>query len=83
VVQTDLNHPSEFIACLPKTGQKTKGQNLFSSAQSLASCQRSGRSPALPYPPHECFECTILSINPFLQKGTSLLCKKGDISTLH
>jgi hypothetical protein len=34
------------------------------------------------YPPHKCLQSTIFPIYPFA-KGTSLLCRKGDISTLH
>jgi len=59
-----------------------KEQSNPRSAQSLASCRRSGRSPALPYPPHEYLESTIADYSP-LAKGTSLLCRIGDISTLH
>jgi hypothetical protein len=45
------------------------------------SCRRSGRSPALPYPPHEWHEYIMRLDQPFA-KGTFLLCKTGDISTL-
>jgi hypothetical protein len=65
-----------------KNRAKSKEQSVTRSALSLASCRRSGRSPALPYPPHECYQSTISTHPPFA-KGTSLLCKKGDISTLH
>lgn len=34
------------------------------------------------YPPHERLESTMTSYPPFA-KGTSLLCRLGDISTLH
>ena len=57
-------------------------QSDLRPAQSSASCRRSGRSPALPYPPHECHE-SIISNYSSLAKGTSLLCRLGDISTLH
>jgi hypothetical protein len=46
------------------------------SAQSLASCRRSGCSPAEPYPPHECYKSTRSMIYLSLPG-------KGDISTLH
>jgi hypothetical protein len=59
-----------------------KEQSGSRSAQSSASCRRSGCSPAEPYPPHECLESTP-STYPSLAKGTSLLCRIGDISTLH
>jgi hypothetical protein len=58
-----------------------KGQSLFDSALSSASCRRSGRSPALPYPPHECPQFITTGQLP-LPKGTSLLCRLGDISIL-
>ena len=44
--------------------------------------RRSGCPPAEPYPPHEPLEST-RSIYPSRSMGTSLLCKKGDISILH
>lgn len=65
-----------------KNWTKNQEQSVCRSAQSLASCRRSGCSPAEPYPPHECRESTI-PVDPPLQKGTSLLCRKGDISILH
>jgi hypothetical protein len=34
------------------------------------------------YPPHRFQKCTTLFQHPF-SKGTSLLCRKGDISILH
>jgi hypothetical protein len=66
-----------------------KGQSLFDSALSSASCRRSepvlkevkDRSPALPYPPHECPQFITTGQLP-LPKGTSLLCRLGDISIL-
>jgi len=64
-----------------KNWAECKEQSAIRSAQSLASCRRSGRSPALPYPPHECPQFTIPSYQP-LAKGTFLLCQTGDISTL-
>ena len=60
------------LSLLAKNWAETKEQSDHRSAQSSASCRRSGRSPALPYPPHECPQCTTLFFPPF----------KGDISTL-
>jgi hypothetical protein len=51
---------------------ETKEQSVLRSALSSASCQRSGRSPALPYPPHEQLQSTISPYPPF-KKGTPLL----------
>jgi hypothetical protein len=65
-----------------KNWAETKEQSDRRSAQSPASCRRSGRSPALPYPPHECPQSNTLFHSPY-PKGTSLLCRLGDISTLH
>ena len=65
-----------------KNWADTKEQSGDRSAQSSASCRRSGRSPALPYPPHEYLESTISNYSS-LAKGSSLLCRIGDISTLH
>ena len=70
------------FSLLAENRAEDKEQSLPGSALSSASCQRSGRSPALPYPPHECLESTI-SFYPPLAKGTFLLCRIGDISTLH
>ena len=60
------------LALSAKNWAESKEQSGVRSAQSSASCRRSGRSPALPYPPHECLECT--TFFPTLPKG--------DISTL-
>jgi len=72
-----------------KNWAKSKEQSGDRSAQSSASCRRSepvlnavkDRSPALPYPPHECLEFSMLFINPlrrghlyFAEKGTFLFC---------
>jgi hypothetical protein len=51
---------------------ETKEQSAARSALSSASCQRSGRSPALPYPLHDWLEFTISDFPP-LAKGTFLL----------
>jgi hypothetical protein len=81
MAQTNLDQPLSF-SLLAENWAETKEQSTVRSAQSSASCQRSGCSPAEPYPPHECHEFTISDYSP-LAKGTSLLCRKGDISTLH
>jgi hypothetical protein len=65
-----------------KNWADTKRAERERSAQSLASCRRSGCSPAEPYPPHECYQSTI-SNDSSLAKGTSLFCILGDISILH
>jgi hypothetical protein len=65
-----------------KNWAEIKEQSDHRSAQSSASYRRSGCSPAEPYPPHECQDSTIPAYPPFA-KGTSLLCRRGDISTLH
>jgi hypothetical protein len=64
-----------------KNWAESKEQSDHRSAQSSASCRRSGCSPAVPYPPHECHQSTIPS-DTSPAKGTSLLCQKGDISIL-
>ena len=81
MAQTDLIKPLS-LSLLAKNRADTKEQSAFRSALSSASCRRSGRSPALPYPPHECLEST-MPATPYPSKGTSLLCRFGDISTLH
>lgn len=78
--QTDRTTRLSFS--LPaKNRADSKEQSLFRSALSLAPCRRSGCSPAVPYPPHECLEFSTFSFQP-LPKGTFLLCQKGDISIL-
>jgi len=79
--QTELGGRVSF-SLSAKNWAETKEQSAARSAQSLASCRRSGCSPAEPYPPHECHKFTISDYSP-LTKGTSLLCRNGDISTLH
>lgn len=69
------------LSLLAKGWAETKEQSDNRSAQSPALCRRSGRSPALPYPPHKFQKCITLFLLPFA-KGTSLLCRKGDISIL-
>jgi hypothetical protein len=60
------------LSLLAKNWTENKEQSKRRSAQFSASLRRSGRSPALPYPPHEWLESTISFYSPF----------KGDISTL-
>jgi hypothetical protein len=59
-----------------KNWAETKEQSVLRSAQSSASCRRSGCSPAEPYPPHKCHQSTISNYSP-LTKGTFLLCQTG------
>jgi hypothetical protein len=81
MAQTEIGWPLS-LSLSAKNWAVRKEQSDHRSAQSLASCRRSGRSPALPYPPHEYQESTISAYSS-LAKGTSLLCRSGDISTLH
>jgi len=81
MAQTNLHQPLSF-SLLAKNWAETKEQSAARSAQSLASCRRSGCSPAEPYPPHEYHQFTRSDYSP-LAMGTSLLCRNGDISTLH
>ena len=82
MVQTDL-HQRMSLSLSAKNRADKKGQSLIDSALSSASCRRSGRSPALPYAqrPHECPQF-ITTGHLSLPKGTSLLCRIGDISIL-
>ena len=80
MVQTDLIRRMSLSLSAKNRADK-KGQSLIDSALSSASCRRSGRSPALPYPPHECPQFITTDQLP-LPKGTSLLCRLGDISIL-
>ncbi len=81
MAQTEIGWPVSF-SLAAKNWAETKEQSVLRSAQSSASRRRSGRSPAWPYPPHECHESTMPAY-PLFPKGTSLLCRIGDISTLH
>lgn len=81
MAQTELNRRMSLSLSAKNRADK-KGQSLSDSALSSASCRRSGRSLALPYPPHECPQFTTAGYPP-LAEGTSLLCRIGDISTLH
>ena len=80
MAQTDMDGPVS-LSLSAKNWAETKEQSAARSAQSSASCQRSGCSPAEPYPLHECQESTISAYSS-LTKGTFLLCQIGDISTL-
>jgi len=81
MAQTEIGWPLS-LSLSAKNWAECKEQSDHRSAQSLASYRRSGCSPAEPYPPRECLESTS-STYPSLAKGTSLLCRSGDISTLH
>ena len=61
------------LSLLAENWAESKEQSVRRSALSSASCRRSGRSPALPYPPHECHESTNRLLSTL---------RKGDISTL-
>ena len=80
MVQTDPQQRVSLSLSAKNRADK-KGQSLIDSALSSASCRRSGRSPALPYPPHECPQFITVG-HLSLPKGTSLLCRIGDFSIL-
>ncbi len=73
MAQTQYGLAFEFIAFGQKLGRKQKGSALRHLPSLRRSCRRSGRSPALPYPPHEYLQSTI---SPYSVPGL------GDISTL-
>jgi hypothetical protein len=55
-VKTSLCRRNNFCLSLFWTSgraEKTKAENCLSALPFSRSCRRSGRSPALPYPPHE------------------------------
>ena len=79
--QTEIDGPVS-LSLSAENRALSQEQSHSGSALSSASCRRSGRSPAWPYPPHECLQSTISRYPPW-PKGTSLLCRIGDISTLH
>jgi hypothetical protein len=64
MAQTDMSWLVS-LSLLAKNWAESKEQSGRRSAQSSASCRRSGRSPALPYPPHEFRESTIPAYPPF------------------
>ncbi len=80
--QTEIDRRVSLSLSARKQGETKKAEPCWLLPCFWNSCRRSGRSPALPYPPHECQECTMSFLHPFPQ-GTSLLCRIGDISTLH
>jgi hypothetical protein len=80
MLQIELGWLVSF-SLLAENRAETKEQSPLSSALSSASCRHSGCSPAEPYPPHECYKSTRSSFLS-LAKGTSLLCRTGDISIL-
>ncbi len=69
--QTEIDRRVSLSLSARKQGETKKAEPYSASALFLNSCRRSGRSPALPYPPHECHECIMPSDHPFPQ-GTSL-----------
>jgi hypothetical protein len=73
--QTDLDWPLSFALFGQKLGRKQRGSTFRQLPSLRLSCRRSGRSPALPYPPHECLLSIMLSY-PSFAKGTFLLCQK-------
>jgi hypothetical protein len=73
MAQTNWDGPLS-LSPLAKNWAETKEQSDIHSAQSSASCRRSGCSPAVPYPPHECQQSTICG-DQSLSKGTFLLCR--------
>jgi hypothetical protein len=71
------------LSLLAENGTVCKrAERWFALLPSSASRRRSGRSPALPYPPHEYLESTI-SAYPPLPRGHFYFANLGDISTLH
>ncbi len=81
MAQTDMDWPVS-LSLFQKQGENKRISAFLRTLPCLRySSRRSGRSPALPYPPHECQECIMLLYHPFA-KGTFLLCQTGDISTL-
>jgi hypothetical protein len=88
MAQINLRRPVS-LSLSAKNWAKSKEQSDVRSAQSLASCRRSGCSPAEPYLPHE-GNYSIMTIDQplkrgrfyFAEKGTFLLCidsTSGDI----
>jgi len=75
MAQTDM-HTALSLSLSAENRAETKEQSALRSALSSASCQRSGRSPAWPYPLHEQFQSTMLFHPPF-QRGHFYFVKKG------
>jgi hypothetical protein len=82
MIHPEIGQPVSLSLFGQKLGRKQKGSAFRHLPSLRLSCRRSGCSPAEPYPPHECQDSTIPAYPPFA-KGTSLLCRIGDISTLH
>jgi len=82
MVQIKMDRSLSLSLSRQKLGRMQKGRAISSLPSFRHSCRRSGCSPAEPYPPHECLESITLFGLPF-PKGTSLLCRIGDISILH
>jgi hypothetical protein len=82
MAQTEIRWPVSLSLFGQKLGRKQKGSAIRHLPSLRRSCRRSGCSPAEPYPPHECQHSIMHFYLPFA-KGTSLLCRTGDISTLH
>lgn len=78
----EIDLPLSLSLLSQRLGRKQKGSALRPLPSLRHSCRRSGRSPALPYPPHDWHQST-MPFYPPSAKGTSLLCRIGDISTLH
>jgi hypothetical protein len=75
MAQIDLSWP-ESLSLLAENRAQSKEQSQPGSALSSASCRRSGRSPALPYPPHEWQDLSCPSVNPW-QRGHLYFAKRG------
>ena len=81
MAQIDMAWPLS-LSLSAKNRAETKEQSSICSALSSALVSALGVAlQRCSYPPHECLESTI-SAYTSLAKGTSLLWKKGDISTL-
>lgn len=75
MAQTEPGGPVSF-SLSAKNWAETNEQSELRSAQSSASCRRSGCSPAEPYPPHECLESTMPAY-PLFQRGHLYFAEKG------
>jgi len=80
--QTEMDNLMSFSLSCQKLSRMQKGSAFWLLPSFRHSHRRSGSSPAEPYPPYECKDSTMLFYPP-LAKGTFLLCRIGDISTLH
>jgi hypothetical protein len=80
--QTEMDWPVS-LSLPAKNRAASKEQSPFGSALSSALVSALGVAlQRCSYPPHECQESTMTFYHPSA-KGTSLLCRIGDISTLH